>query len=202
MARYIVRDSSLDRTDIILTNLGGKDGRPFTYPMAPLGRPVFVNLSGHYRPDESTPNAPLLYHELTHVWQAKQRGLREIFFWDARVQITEGEDDAYPFAPGRQWNKYNLEQQAGLVEAWVLGATERGRVQSGLHLGEPTAFDVGARRKLALGSPVFRYINGNVRGGDPRARTTDGRSARKLLIEGEHQTLRQMHPEPPPPWWE
>ena len=202
MARYIFRDSSLDRADIILTNLGGKDGRPFTYPMAPLGRPVLVNLSGYYRPDESTPNAPLLYHELTHVWQAKQRVLREIFFWDARVQITEGEDDAYPFAPGRQWNKYNLEQQAGLVEAWVLGATERGRVQTGVYLGEPTAFDVGVRRKLALGSPVFRYINANVRPGEPRARTSDGRSVRNLLIEGGHRTLRQMHPEPAPPWWE
>ena len=69
-------------------------------------------------------------------------------------------------------------------------------------MGEPTAFDVGVRRKLALGSPVFRYINANVRPGEPRARTSDGRSVRNLLIEGGHRTLRQMHPEPAPPWWE
>ena len=97
----------------ILTNLGGKDGRAFVYPIGPLG-PVFVNLGAKYVHNSTTPDGPVLFHELTHVWQAKQRVLTEIFLYDALKR-------EYDFTPGRQWSEYNLEQQSGIVQAWNSG---------------------------------------------------------------------------------
>ena len=55
-------------------------------------------------------DGPLLFHELTHVWQAKQRVLREIFFYDALPDAAES--NAYDFTPESQWGEYGTEQQA------------------------------------------------------------------------------------------
>jgi hypothetical protein len=196
MAQHIFRDSLPDRRDVILTNLGGLDGRPFTYPLAPLCRPIMVNLAGAYDPDSTVADGPLLFHELTHVWQAEQRLLREIFFYDARVLLTEGRS-AYYFEPGQQWDDYNIEQQASIVEAWTRGATRRAE---NLPTGSDR-FDDGARRPFAIASPVFRYLNGNVRRSRRTARTDSGRSVRRLLREGGHSTMAEMQTEPPTPWW-
>jgi hypothetical protein len=197
MAQYIFGDSLPGRTDVILTNLAGLEGRPFTYPLAPAGRPVMVNLAGYYDQDSAIPRGPTLFHELTHVWQAERRLLREIFFYDAHVLLTEG-DEAYFFKPdGRQWADYNIEEQASIVEAWTLGATER----TASHPEEDHYFDVGVREPLALASPLFRYVNGNVRRADSRRSTQSGRSVRQLLADGGHATVKRMHPEPPQVWW-
>jgi len=196
MAQYIFRDSLVDRDEIILTNLAGLEGREFTYPLGLTGRPTLVNLAGNYDPDSTTPNGPLLYHELTHVWQARQRVLREIYFYDARVLLTEG-DEAYFFQPGRQWSEYNIEQQAGIVEGWAWGATQRSSTL-------PKAsyrYDIGARKKLTVGSPLYRYINGNVRRSNAGRRTGSGRSVRQLLVDGGHRTVKEMHSKSPPVWW-
>jgi hypothetical protein len=187
MARYIFRDSLYDQAEIILTNLGGIDGRAFVYPIGPLG-PVLVNLGNAYMHNATIPNGPRLYHELTHVWQAKERVLSEIFLYDARVQLTEG--NPYIFTPGSQWSEYNIEQQASIVEAWTRGATSR-----------MPNFDDGARNKFAIGSPLFRYINGNVRRSDNETETSSGRSVRQLLTDGGHRTIKDMHSNPPPVWW-
>ncbi|MGH8064152.1 MAG: hypothetical protein ACRERE_02705 [Candidatus Entotheonellia bacterium] len=182
MARYIFRDSLYDRAEIILTNLGGVNGRPFVYPIGPLG-PVFVNLGNRYVHNLTTPDGPVLFHELTHVWQAKQRVLTEIFLYDALER-------AYDFTHGGQWSEYSLEQQPSIVEAWTQGAIDR-------------IADVFSRvrNKFAIGSPVFRYINGNVRRSDDEAETGSGRSVRQLLTDGGHRTMKDMHSEPPLVWW-
>ena len=182
MARYIFRDSLYDRTEIILTNLGGLDGRAFVYPSGPLG-PVFVNLGNKYVHNSTTPDGPVLFHELTHVWQAKQRVLTEIFLYDALER-------EYDFTHGSQWNEYSLEQQASIVEAWTLGAIDR----SGGGFSR-------VRNKFAIGSPLFRYINRNVRRSDDEARTGSGRSVRQLLADGDHRTMKDMHSNPPSVWW-
>ena len=186
MAQFIFRDTLPDRSQIVLTNLGGLDGRPFTYPST-IG-PVFVNLGHFYVHNATIPNGSLLFHELTHVWQAKEGTFSEVFLYDARVQLTE---NPYLFGPGDQWRTYNMEQQAGLVEAWTLGATSRGT----------HGFDKNARAKFTMNSPVFRYINGNIRQGDHDATTRDGRSARSLLNDGHHRRMRDMNSASPPVWW-
>jgi hypothetical protein len=189
MARYIFRDSLYDRDDIILTNLAGSGGRGFTYPISTVG-PVLVNLGHSYLHDKTTIDGPLLFHELTHVWQVKRRLLREVFFYDAVPEAIA--DSAYYFTPGSQWSGYRTEQQAAIVEAWTRGATKH----------EAIGFDDGARHKLTINSPLFRYINGNVRRSNNGASTGSGRSARQLLADGHHRTMKHMlHPKPPTVWW-
>lgn len=183
MAQYIFRDSLYDRADIILTNLGGIDGRPFVYPVGPLGPPVLVNLGNKYVHNATIPDGALLFHELTHVWQVKRRVLSEIFLYDALKRD-------YDFTPGSQWKNYHLEQQACIVEAWALGAIER---KNGIFNS--------VRNLLAIGSPLFRYINGNVRLSNDGAETKDGRSIKQLLAEGGHRSVKSMHPKPPQIWW-
>jgi hypothetical protein len=183
MARYIFRDSLYDRADILLTNLAGLGGRPFTIPLSPHGVPVLVNLGDDYRAGSTTADLALLYHELTHVWQAKQRVLQEIYVFDT-VPDAQTAGAAYNFTSGRQWSEYGTEQQASIVEAWTSGATQK-------------PLNLGARRKFALASPLFRYINGNVRRSDNEATTGDGHSVRQLLAEGGHRTVRDMYSNPP-----
>ena len=197
MAEYIFRGTLPHRSDILLTNLAGLEGRPFTYPMAPFGTPVLVNLAGDYDPDNTIADGALLFHELMHVSQAKHAGLPQVFLYDAAGDlITEG-DDAYFFEPGDDWGDFNLEQQASIVEGWTIGAT---RKLASLPKSQDH-FDRGARRQFAMGSPLFRYINDNVRRPGAGGTTGDGRSVTNLLRDGGHRTVRQMHHQPPTPWW-
>jgi hypothetical protein len=194
MAQYIFRGTLLDRSEIVLTNLAGVDGRPFVYPSTTGS--VFVNLGPDYAHAATTPNGPLLFHELTHVWQLKQHVLSEIFLYEARVNL--GDETPYTFDAGSQWAGYDLEQQAAIVEAWMLGATKHPFDASTVPRPAPP---LRARGEFTIGSPLFRYINGNIRRGDTSATTSDGRSARQLLREGGHSAMRQMHTRPPTVWW-
>ena len=196
MARYIFGDTLPARTDVVLTNLAGLSGFPFTYPLTPLSRPITINLAGWYEPDPPIDEGPVLFHELTHAWQVERRVLKEVFLYDAHVLVTEGEE-AYLFEPGSQWSDYNVEQQACIVEAWARGATRRAAELS----DDTFKFDSNSRSKLALHSPLFRYINGNIRRADDDAHTSDGTSIRDLLADGGHRTVREMYSSPPPIWW-
>lgn len=187
MAQYIFRDSLYGRDDIILTNLGGLDGAAFVYPST-FGS-VFVNLGNRYVHNATIPNGPVLFHELTHVWQAKQRVLREIFLYDALP--VAGKLEAYNFIPGDQWDKYNIEQQAAMVQAWTIGATEK----------RNKVFNQGVRDRFTINSPIFRYINGNVRRSAKSARVGSGTSVKQLFADGGHRTMKDMHSKPPAVWW-
>jgi hypothetical protein len=167
--------------------MGGIDGRPFVLPTG-VGEQALVNLGNTYTHNVTIPNGPALFHELTHVWQAKRKHLTEIFLYDARVNLT---DRPYDFEPGAQWNQYNLEQQASIVEAWAWGSTRKAN----------EVFDAPSRGKLSIGSPLFHYINRNIRRKDTEGSSGDGRSARQLLKEGGHRRMNQMHSRPPTIWW-
>lgn len=63
-------------------------------------------------------------HELTHVWQ----GHHSTFSWhymvdsmlaQGRAIIFHGDrNKAYDFEAGKEWDSYNVEQQANIVESW------------------------------------------------------------------------------------
>lgn len=63
-------------------------------------------------------------HELTHVWQGHQGGLGWEYMVGSLVAqgcavLTKGHRRyAYDYEPGRPWGRYNVEQQARLVEDW------------------------------------------------------------------------------------
>jgi hypothetical protein len=100
-------------------------------------------------------------------------------------------DEVYEFEPGRQWSEYGVEQQAAIVKSWTLGATH-------YHNGQ---YDSLQSRICSTNSPLFRYINGNVRPGRPHARTSSGRSVRALLEDAGHRTIKDMLPPRPRVTW-
>jgi hypothetical protein len=62
-------------------------------------------------------------HELTHVWQAYHEN-KWVFTRSAAQQICAvvTSDDIYAYEPGLEWDSYNVEQQAKIVEHWFTGA--------------------------------------------------------------------------------
>ena len=185
VARYVFRDSIRRINEIRLTNLAGFGGRPFTVPTHAGG--AVVNLGKDYIHNNHILNMPLLIHELTHVWQIQRSLLPELFICNGLLVQIENEigESVYDYDPGSQWSSYGLEEQPHIVEDWV----------GGVH-------GVGSIR-MTLASPLFRYMNGNVRLGDGDARTAPGGSVRTWLAEANVKTgsLRQINPPRPQAWW-
>lgn len=68
--------------------------------------------------------APTLIHELTHVWQG-QNGVLGFGFMlksvgcQCRAFVTKLDTAAaYKYELGKEWDDYNVEQQASIVEDW------------------------------------------------------------------------------------
>jgi hypothetical protein len=180
VARHVFRGSLPPRNSIRLTNLAGFEGRPFTVPFGTGG--ALVNLGQAYVHDRHIDDLPTLVHELAHAWQIARSALPEVFICNgALVQLKNEITDAeYDYTPGLQWDEYGLEQQAHIVEDWVEGPAP-----------------------MRLASPLFRYLNANVRRADTDARTAGGGSLRKLFAEARAKTLslREINPPAPAPWW-
>jgi hypothetical protein len=95
---------------------------------------------------ETSPTRNTFIHELTHVWQ----GHHSPFSWQymvnsilsqGRAIILHGDrNKAYEFEPGRDWDDYNAEQQANIVESWFAGG-------------------------MKTTDPLYAYIVENIRGG-------------------------------------
>jgi hypothetical protein len=110
------------------TGLGAGD-RPFTIP-DPENFGSFIIYIG------SKVTWDILIHELAHVWQ----GHNSNFAWGYTLNSLFSQmvcDNAYKYRLGDEWQNYNVEQQASIVEDWY----KRGRSKS---------------------DPAFRYIRDNV----------------------------------------
>jgi hypothetical protein len=89
----------------------------------------------------------LLSHELTHAWQIHHQNTLGYLCTAGSLQIQNSLGvDVYAVTPGQQWNQYNLEQQAELVDIWV-----------------------GTGMSRSLADPFYRYIRSNIVPGDPNA---------------------------------
>ncbi|MFL6334151.1 MAG: hypothetical protein ACJ754_12630 [Pyrinomonadaceae bacterium] len=68
--------------------------------------------------------ASTFIHELTHVWQGFHGGLGWEYMVESMIAqghaiLTQGDRNrAYDYKPGKPWKKYNVEQQALLVQDW------------------------------------------------------------------------------------
>lgn len=159
VARFVFRDSINFLDEVTLTNIRGLDGRAFAIPSMSGG--TTINLGGAYRHSDSVETG-LLMHELTHAWQISRETLPELFMCKGiKEQAQHSESDQYDYEVGDQWANYKNEQQGNIVKDWVTG-----------HDGH---------RPFSLGSPLFAYINGNVR--------TANNSASVLLNESLAQRL-------------
>jgi hypothetical protein len=67
-------------------------------------------------------------HELTHVWQ-ERRGMwvmaRSVCSKGAALAAGGEMGDAYLYESGLEWNEYNVEQQAKIVEDWFMGGMSK-----------------------------------------------------------------------------
>lgn len=160
-----VYGNSLPRERILKTNLQGLGGRPFTIP-AP-GNVILLNLgdgfedadlydgfgqgSGKQKPGQ------LLIHELAHAWQIEHSTFLPGTLCAGlfnQVGTLGGDMSVYQYTPaGPDWNYFNLEQQASIVDDWFAGTGSQQTYGPCNESNEPN------------GNPYWRYIQSNVRPG-------------------------------------
>jgi hypothetical protein len=134
---------------VILTNLGGMDGRAFTAPGAD-GK-TYVNLGKNFsNPLVDWPRrGQLLIHELTHAWQIEHTTFLPGLMCSGIVNQTQYGlfgDNKYEFGPaGPPWDGFNLEQQASIIDQWFAGN------------GHSSAYS-----EMDQENPYFRYIGEDI----------------------------------------
>ena len=136
---------------IYLSDGLGKNGRPFTLPvtlvqeMSPTWS-IAIGALGKWISDKVAPaaryiifvgdaydqglnstdsNKRTLIHELTHVWQGENSDWTWGYVFNSlHHQLIRGEH-AYDYDPDKlgesEWDDYNVEQQANIVEDWYSG---------------------------------------------------------------------------------
>jgi hypothetical protein len=155
-----VFNGRLPRERIVITNLTGIGGRPFTMP-GPSDA-IIVNLGGGYDDplrytgkggddDGSRKPGQLLMHELTHAWQIAHSDFIPGLMCEGfinQVGTLGGNMDVYKYGPANQsWDRFNLEQQGKIVDDWYAGT------------GQQSAYAPMARDDV---NPYWRYIRDNV----------------------------------------
>jgi hypothetical protein len=136
------------RERIILTDLVGLGGRPFTVPASSLsalgavlspalllslysnpqlfqGR-ILVNMGRSFGDPLSYTRDPynvpgqLLMHELTHAWQIHHAGSIPLVLCEGLYNQASNSlgGKVYDVTDVKQWREYNLEQQGAIVDSW------------------------------------------------------------------------------------
>ena len=158
---------------ILLTNLVGLGGRPFTTP-AP-GDTILVNLGKGYDDpvrytgkgdDRLGVNAAgqLLIHELTHAWQIANESFTPEYYCRAvstAVGTAGGDMSAYGYGPaGRSWGSFGTEQQCSIVDQWFAGSNDPD--DRSMQRAFPPMHSADQETGQ---NPYYRYIRDNIRTG-------------------------------------
>jgi hypothetical protein len=158
---------------VLLTNLVGLGGRPFTAPGP--GGVILVNLGlGYDDPmrysgkggTQVGVNAPgqLLIHELTHAWQIGNESFTPEYYCRAvstAAGTTGGNMSAYSYGPAvGDWGSFGTEQQASIVEDWFAGSTNPDTRSPQITYPPMHEDDQTPNR-----NPYYRYIRDNIRTG-------------------------------------
>lgn len=133
----------LPRVDLILLGLaiaGFKNPEHYLMFMGRRGYNDAIQKEYDNRPGDT------LVHEAGHVWQGYQQGFTWSYVLESVYHQGCKGQAAYEYEPGKQWDRYNPEQQAKLVEDWFAD-------------GESETSD------------LYPYIKCNVRPGKPHAGT-------------------------------
>ncbi len=100
------------RLTLIITNLRFFKKVPIVLPGAAL---TYMHMGGLYDNPISVDPSTFI-HELTHVWQLHQYGHYK--YWNEGIKnqlLTGGDERAYKYDCGQNWNTYNFEQQGNIV---------------------------------------------------------------------------------------
>ncbi len=132
-----------------------------------------------------------LAHELTHVWQGRHDG----FAWNYVINSVKnqlfcglGAYD-YPSGAGAEWNTYQAEQQAHIVEDWYShGATEVATNDYYFYKTNPNLNFID----------LFRYVKCNIRTGNPDADSTPSQPTQLDLLKA-NSTIISRFPLPGTP---
>jgi hypothetical protein len=160
---------TLPRDRIVLTNLYGIGGRPFTIPVA--GNTILVNLgagfdhpmtyTGYGDPDHppTDPNhtqaaGELFIHELTHAWQIAHSGFVPGWVCSELGTQTQGHAGYVYGPPGPPFGEFNFERQAKIVDEWFGGTGRQKYDGNNQDMGGCVESDR---------NPYYRYIRDNIR---------------------------------------
>ena len=144
--------NTLPYDKVILTNLGGMNGRAFTAPgidgktYCNLGH-AYDNPRGGY-PQAYPANGQELIHELTHAWQIAHSTFLPGWMCSGIVNQANYSfgDNVYAYGQvGPDWSSFNLEQQGAIVDQWFGG---NGRT--------------GSNKPMDQANPYYRYIRDNI----------------------------------------
>ena len=156
--RSIFKDTvNLDR--ITLTDTSGKGNSKFAFPSPRPDTDMNLNMADRYRATSMVTNssdAGLLAHEMVHAWQYKYLANHSSY-----VLLGIFDTNYEPGRIGKPWYKYNIEQQAEIVERWVERHYTPGVPTHDFGLSSPGA-------NGALADNRFRYIADNIRVGRGR----------------------------------
>lgn len=198
MAEWVFGGQLPPRENIRLTNLGvpedsGLFDRAITFPA--IANQYYVNMGREYFAKSSIKDGPLLLHELTHVWQDRNKLIRDVQILAAAMNRT------YEYTYGRQWKDYGIEQQATIVEDWANGTINRYH-----HSFEPAPSNTRSLTAgpLSIGSPLFRYVHKNLRENNNGVHSVRGTSVRVLsepFPKTKSLPLSRIHPPAPHRWW-
>jgi hypothetical protein len=99
-------------------------------------------------------------HEMTHVWQVHNTRMGLSWITDALVSQTFNSllGDAYDYDAGKSFGDYNLEQQGDIVADWYAAGWVPNPSPTP---GSPWIW------VEAVTSPLYTYIEGNIRVGNP-----------------------------------
>lgn len=152
----IIFGDTIDLNAITLTDTSGKSNRAFTFPSPMPDTSMNINLADSYEPTSmlaTKAGAALLAHETTHVWQYKYLANHSSY-----VVLGIFDTEYEPGTIGKPWYKYNIEQQATIVEEWV----------EQWFNSSQAANDYGLASPDALNDNRFRYVSDNIRTGRRR----------------------------------
>ncbi len=182
MASWLFGGQLPPRDNIVLTNMGSPIDLERAMVFPTVANTYYVNMADDYNHNHTIENGPLLMHELTHVWQLRNKVLRDL-------QIFAALNREYDYLHGSQWQNYGIEQQAEIVEDFTRGTVNRGENRPG----------VGP---LSISSPLFRYIHSNIRTNDNSRSSTISRSIRALAgTPTGNISVRRIHSRSPQVWW-
>jgi len=147
--------------------LVGLGGRPFTFFSVDGSIMVNIGLGTVFDdPTGSTSGScgtaarqkgELFIHEMTHAWEIAH-SLTEGYICDAVTakvgEVTVGQSRIYSYGGAdTDWDDFNMEQKASVVEEWYAGATCRMRVPQ------------SNRNSADARDPYFHYIQNDIRTG-------------------------------------